>query len=196
LNALHDDKKIFWKKSNLRVVCPDCSFEISFDDFSALENAYAPKIHLQASFLMLNKMAEKFFNISKISNNLGIKSEFCHYESYHMIHDWYCNDLFWNIPTSQGQLFRSFLKDFKHSISQRWSSLQAMMHRPRTTLLLSMHSFQSAFWFLSSHWQNELLHSSQPLGQFDPHGQSLIFYFEKWTIIFCNLPSWHWTSIR
>ena len=27
---------------------------------------------------MLNKMAEKFFKISKISNNLGIKSEFCH----------------------------------------------------------------------------------------------------------------------
>ena len=28
---------------------------------------------------MLHKMADKFFKISKISNNLGIKSEFCHF---------------------------------------------------------------------------------------------------------------------
>ena len=46
LSALHDEKKNFWKKSILRVVCPDWSFETYFDDFLALEDAYASKIYL------------------------------------------------------------------------------------------------------------------------------------------------------
>ena len=68
-------KKFLEKKWFLRVVCPVSSFNISQNDISALEHAYAPKNRLYASFLTLNKMIIKFFQFSKFSNNLGIRSE-------------------------------------------------------------------------------------------------------------------------
>ena len=67
--------KNFGKKWFLRVVCPLSSFNISQNDITALEHAYTPKNRLYASFLTLNKMTIKFFQISKFSNNLGIRSE-------------------------------------------------------------------------------------------------------------------------
>ena len=67
------------KKWFLRVVTPASSFKIAYYDISALEYAYALKIRLWWPFLMVNKIIKKFFKISKISNNLGIKSEFCHF---------------------------------------------------------------------------------------------------------------------
>ena len=62
-----------------RVVCPVSCFNISQNDISALEHAYAPKTRLQALILTLNKMTIKFFQFSKFSNNLGISSEFSHF---------------------------------------------------------------------------------------------------------------------
>ena len=43
---------------------------------TTLKPAYAIKIWVSAAFLMLYKMTEKNFQNSKISNNLGISSEF------------------------------------------------------------------------------------------------------------------------
>ena len=67
------------KKWFLRVVSPASSFKIAYYGISALEYAYALRIRLWGPFLMVNKIIKKFFKISKISNNLGIKSEFCQY---------------------------------------------------------------------------------------------------------------------
>ena len=45
--------KIFKKISAmLRVVCPESSFEIFLDDFSAPEHAYTSKIHMYGRFLI------------------------------------------------------------------------------------------------------------------------------------------------
>ena len=44
----------------------------------ALEYAYAVKIRMYELFLTLNKMITKIFCFSKISNNLGIRSESSH----------------------------------------------------------------------------------------------------------------------
>ena len=78
LNEESTSEKIFGKKWFLRVVCPVSSFNISQNDISALEHAYAPKNRLYASFLTLYKMTIQFFQFSKFSNNLGIRSESSH----------------------------------------------------------------------------------------------------------------------
>ena len=67
-------KKI-WKTRCFRVVCPFTCFNISWNDISALEHNYAQQNRLYASFLTLNKMTIQFFQFSKFSNNLGIRSE-------------------------------------------------------------------------------------------------------------------------
>ena len=54
------------------------SFKISFCDISPEERAYALKIRMKGPFLTLNKMIIKFYQFSKFSDNLGIRSESSH----------------------------------------------------------------------------------------------------------------------
>ena len=79
--ADYDGTKIFWKFCDFDQNNPVLKFEIFFAIISTWLHNYVPKFGLHGSFFTLNKMSQKDFEISKILQNLGIKSESRHWVS-------------------------------------------------------------------------------------------------------------------
>ena len=81
--ADHDGTNGFWKFWDLDQNNPVLKFDIFFAIISTWLHNYVPKFGLLGSFFTLNKMSQKDFEISKILQNLGMKSESRHYWKTH-----------------------------------------------------------------------------------------------------------------
>ena len=73
--ADYDGTKIFWKFWDFDQNNPVLKFDVFFAIISTWLHNYVPKFGLHGSFFTLNKMSQKDFEISKILQNLGMKSE-------------------------------------------------------------------------------------------------------------------------
>ena len=80
--ADYDVIKIFWKFWDFDQNNPILKFDTFLAIISTCLDNNVPKFGVHGSFLTLNKMSEKDFEISKILQNLGIKSESRHYIGY------------------------------------------------------------------------------------------------------------------
>ena len=76
--ADYDGPKIFWKFRDFDQNNPVLKFDVFFAIISTWLHNYVPKFGLHGSFFTLNKMSQKDFEISKILQNLGMKSEYRH----------------------------------------------------------------------------------------------------------------------
>ena len=73
--ADYDGTKFFWKFLGFDQNNPVLKFDTFFAIISTCLHNNLPKFGVHGSFLTLHKMSEKDFEISKILQNLGIKSE-------------------------------------------------------------------------------------------------------------------------
>ena len=73
--ADYDGIKSFWKLLDFDQNNPVLKFDTFLAIISTCLDNNVPKFGVHDSFLTLNKMSEKYFEISKILQNLGIKSE-------------------------------------------------------------------------------------------------------------------------
>ena len=73
--ADYDGIKFFWKFWDFDQNNPVLKFDVFFAIISTCLDNNVPNFGVHGSFLTLNKVSEKDFEISKILQNLGVKSE-------------------------------------------------------------------------------------------------------------------------